>query len=116
MDVEVNRGHMSNWKAIARYMGAGDETDTPRDGLLSARSEWHALAIGLAVGGAHGTIGSEYTAYMVVAVLAAALELEIIEEFFLDGIPDEHPLADLRAQPWYAAGGLVLGYTVTIIL
>lgn len=33
-----------------KYIGAGPEEETPRDGALSSRAEWHATGLGLAVG------------------------------------------------------------------
>ncbi|MCU4716857.1 hypothetical protein [Halapricum hydrolyticum] len=80
---------------------ASSEAESDRDGLLSTRREWHALVVGLAVG--------------IVAGLTRRWELAGVAVAIVLGVRHAPGrLSQLRREPWYALGGLVLGIVATI--
>lgn len=90
---------------IVRFLkqsAAPSESDSTRDGLLSYSSEWHALTVGLAVGLVAGLSGSWQ-----LAVVAVAITLG------LRAAPG--PLGQLRHEPWYALGGVVIGLGLSLL-
>jgi len=70
-------------------------------GMLSYAVEFHALTLGLAVGIAAGlTQRWEFVGIAVAIILGVR------------GAPGR--LSQLRQEPWYALGGLVIGIIITI--
>ncbi|QSG06475.1 hypothetical protein [Halapricum desulfuricans] len=81
---------------------ASSEAESDRNGLLSTRREWHALIVGLAVG--------------VVAGLTERWELAGVATAIVLGVREAGgALQELRREPWYALGGLVLGIVATVV-
>jgi len=80
-----------------------DEDETERDGVLSTLTEWHALIIGLVVGGivAH-TQAWELGALFVAAAMGTKLDTPATKE--------------IRREPWYALGGFAASVGWYIIL
>lgn len=81
---------------------APTEADSERDGLLSYSKEWHALVVGLAAGLVAGLSGRWE---IVVAVVAMTLAIRAAPG----------PLKQLRKEPWYALGGVVIGVGSAVI-
>ena len=82
---------------------APSESKSKRDGLLSYAVEWHAVIIGLAVG-----VTAGLTQRWELAGIAVGLVLGI------RAAPGK--LSQLRREPWYALGGLVIGLGAGIVL
>lgn len=75
------------------------ESETARDGLLSTRREIHASVVGAAVGVVGAASGSvELLALFTLATLGAKL--------------GSRHLGDIRKEPWYALGAMLLGLVV----
>jgi len=73
-----------------------DERETERNGVLSTLDEFHALIIGLVVGGVVILSGSwELAALFVAGVLGTKLS--------------KVPLETVRKERWYALGGFAIG-------
>ena len=82
---------------------APTESDSARDGLLSYAVEWHALIIGLATG--------------VVTALTRRWELAgVVVAIVLTVRAAPGKLSQLRREPWYALGGLVIGIGIGLIV
>jgi len=82
-----------------------DESETDRDGPLSTLTEWHALILGLAVGAVSGLTGR----YELAAVaVACALGLRVSEH--------SPAIAELRKEPWYFAGGLLVTLAIALVV
>jgi hypothetical protein len=77
------------------------ESESERDGLLSYAVEWHVLIVDLAVGMVAGLTGCWELAGVAVAIVLG-----------VRSAPGR--LAQLRREPWYALGGLVIGLFLTI--
>lgn len=84
------------------------ESDTTRDGFLSYAAEWHALVIGLSAGLVAGWSGRTDLA---IAVIAAALGGSAVEAG-KRRLAGEGVIRDVSAEPWYAAGGVIVGFLV----
>lgn len=76
------------------------EEETSRDGFLSYAVEWHALAVGLAAGLAAGATGSFEILGVIVAVTVGIRAAPV------------KPLRQLKREPWYALGGVVIGFLI----
>lgn len=83
------------------------ESDTARDGLLSYASEWHAAILGLGFGAAGGWLGQPEVAGVGIAV---ALGLGAAKRV------SQTVAGELRREPWYAVGGVLLGYAPAVVL
>jgi len=90
-------------KRAIGQMTAPSESESARDGLLSYAVEWHALTLGLAVGLAAGL-----TQRWELVGIAVAIVLGV------RAAPGK--LSQLRREPWYALGGLVIGIVATIAM
>jgi hypothetical protein len=77
---------------------APTESDSARDGLLSYAVEWHALTVGIAVGFVAGVTGRWELAGIAVGIVLG-----------VRAAPAPKKLRQLRREPWYALGGLVIG-------
>lgn len=87
------------------------EQDTKRPGFLSYAGEWHALAVGLAAGLAAGTTGRWELA---AAVVAVALGMQAGKVKGAD--PSVAMVGEVRSEPWYALGGVVIGSVAGLVL
>lgn len=85
---------------LLKYLGGGSEDETPRDGLLSSRREWHALVLGFFAGFIHGYIQSEQTRNLLVTAAAIILGSKTV---------NRGKLKQIQSEPWYAAAGIVVG-------
>jgi|GEM_PF-3270785 len=88
-------------KQAIGQMTAPSESESERDGLLSYAVEWHALILGLAVGLAAGL-----TQRWELVGIAVAIVLGV------RGAPGR--LSQLRREPWYALGGVVIGVALSV--
>lgn len=87
------------------------EGDTARGGFLSYAGEWHSLAVGLAAGIGAGTTGRWELA---AAVVALALGLQSGK---MTGADPSAPLVgEVRREPWYGLGGVVIGIAAGVLL
>lgn len=131
-----------------RWIGlVKSEDQSPRDGALSTLREWHALIIGVAVGGIDTLYQTPETQFAVVVVAAVALGLkkEAIKEFCItcvSGVKERLPYVggedcgckgeedegedddvfldskagrEIRKEPWYTLGGLVVGLSPQLV-
>lgn len=80
------------------------EAGTERDGVLSYAGEWHALVVGFAVGFAAAVTGRWELAGV---LAAAALGVE-------GGKRSGKAFGEVRSEPWYALGGLVVGVPIGV--
>lgn len=85
-----------------------EEEDTERDGFLSYAGEWHALAVGLAVGLVASVTGRWALAGVVVAAALGVSASKRVER-----LP---ALGEVRREPWYALGGLAIGAAVGFVV
>jgi len=73
------------------------------NGALSTRSEWHAFILGIGAGLATLLSGSPWPAVVVLGMALGAFVLP-------------HPkLRELRREPWYAVGGVLIGLAPRIV-
>jgi hypothetical protein len=87
------------------------EDATERNGVLSSQTEVHALVLGLGAGVIGIATGNPI---LLAAVVAIALGVEIGR---LSGDTDEIPAAgEIRKEPWYALGGVLVGYFIGTLL
>lgn len=100
------------------------EADTERNGFLSYAGEWHALTIGLSVGAASAIVGKPEIAAAVVLVAVgfkpAAALLHAGKAVTLAALGQTTGpnalVEDLRREPWYAGGGVVVGYSLALVV
>lgn len=85
---------------------AQTESDTARDGLLSYRSEWHALTLGVAIGLAMLVPSANLRRVVWYAIGIETLEAE----------KRSKALREIRKESWYALGGVVLGVLLGVVL
>jgi hypothetical protein len=81
---------------FVRGATAPSESDSARNGLLSYAVEWHAVIVGFAVGLVAGLTQRWELAGAAVAIILS-----------VRAAPGK--LSQLRREPWYALGGLLLG-------
>jgi len=81
-----------------------DEGDAEYNGPFSIFREWHAFTVGLATG--------------VIAAVTGRLELLAIVGGLALGLraAPTPPLRQLKAEPWYALGGVLIGYSIASLL
>lgn len=88
------------------------ESGTEYDGALSYAGEFHALALGLAVGFASIASGApQVAAGVVLATLGLRGSGHFARALAKIGkkTEDATALGELRREPWYAVGGVVIG-------
>lgn len=97
-------------RLIAALKDAASPTEdgSERGGLLSYAVEWHALAIGAAVGFAAVTTGQYQLAAGVIAVAFGLnrARTRVTEEVAFQ----------IRREPWYFVGGLALGGALAVLV
>lgn len=78
------------------------EASTDRDGAFSYATEWHAFAVGLAIG--------------YVAVLPAPrLARTVYAILGIEQPTRSKAMAEAKAESWYAAGGVVAGGLLGVV-
>jgi hypothetical protein len=82
----------------------GTESETPRDGVLSTLTEYHALILGCVVGFVALLTGA---LWLLVVFVAGALGMEAGRR---RGSSSRVPaFGEVTKEPWYGLGGLVIG-------
>lgn len=97
------------WANLLKRSDATSESETEFDGLLSYSTEYHAAVMGFAAGfGAVAPLPTEMK-----LALAGALGMDSLgpRKLFGDDT-NKHVAAEVRAEPWYAVGGLFIGYAL----
>jgi len=81
------------------------ESESSRDGVFSTRTEIHSFILSLGVG-----VSAFYVEMpmLIVGVIGLALGMQ----GFKSKVPVANPKAieELKKEPWYAVGGVLLGY------
>jgi hypothetical protein len=107
-------------KALLRFLrvhSRGKESETPRDGFLSYAGEFHALAVGIAVG-AYAGINDQPELFAAMIGVALGIKTgsaatkrikKALKETGSGGF--RNALAEVRREPWYTILGLGIGYT-----
>jgi hypothetical protein len=88
------------------------ETGTDYNGALSYAGEFHALALGLAVGFASIASGApQVAAGVVLATLGLRGSARFSRALSKIGKKKENStaLGEMRREPWYAVGGVIIG-------
>lgn len=85
---------------LRRLAGGGTEEETPRTGILSARSEWHALALGALIGLAVALTGR---AELLALTVPGILGIKRV---------NSQAIYEMRREPWYTAAGVVLMWVI----
>jgi hypothetical protein len=57
----------------SKWLGAGPESETPEDGLLSSRAEWHSLLVGASVGVITALAGGKDAAWLFIILAGIAV-------------------------------------------
>lgn len=85
------------------------ESGTDYNGFLSYAGEWHSLTLGLSVGGSSALTGSPEVAATTALV---ALGYKPASKMPNVGKKKEKAstVGEIRREPWYATGGIVLGF------
>jgi len=91
-------------KGVGKWIGAGSEDETPRDGTLSSRAEWHSVLIGLAVGAIIALTGGKDAAWLFIVLATVALGGKKVNVGHLQHVSDE---------PMYALVAAVVSFLVT---
>lgn len=87
---------------FVRSAGAGEESETDRNGFLSYHAESHAVGVGAGLGFSYGATGDKQYAGLLLSAAVAGLRGH------RDGAKSR-VLNDVRQEPHYALGGFVLG-------
>lgn len=90
-----------DWARLTAWIGGGTEEETPRKGLLSARSEWHALILGALIG---LTVSLTGRVELLALVVPAILGLKRI---------NSKSIYEMKREPWYTAAGILLMWVIT---
>lgn len=85
-----------------RQAGAGNESDTDRNGFLSYHAEAHAVGVGLGAGFMLTLSGDEKLLGLVLAAISAGLRGESTSD-------KSRVYEDIVSEPHYAIGGVVVG-------
>lgn len=90
-----------------KWLGAGSEAETPRDGVLSSQAEWHSFGIGLAVGFIVALTGGKDAAWLFIILTGIAFgtaEVNISQ------------LQHIKKEPYYALVSSVIGFLITAFI
>ena len=93
---------------IIRQAGAQSESDTDRNGFLSYHAESHAAGLGIAAGWAYAVTGNAQLLGVVLPAVTAGLRAKNKEYGKI--------LTDVKQEPHYAAGGLVVGWLLGLVV
>ncbi|TQQ81839.1 hypothetical protein [Halonotius roseus] len=89
------------------WFGAGSEAETPRDGFLSSRAEWHSLGIGLSIGFIVALAGGKEAAWLFVVLAGIALGVSKVSV---------GQLKHVQKEPYYALVASVASFLLTAFL
>jgi uncharacterized membrane protein YjjP (DUF1212 family) len=87
-----------------KWLGAGEEHETPRYGILSSRKEWHSFLIGISVGFITALSGGKDAAWMLIILAGIALGSKEVNIGHLKHI---------KREPVYALVGAVIAFLLT---
>lgn len=90
--------------SFLKWIGAGDEDETPRTGVLSSRAEWHSFGIGLSVGFIVALTGGKDAAWLFIILSGIA--------FGTAEVNVSH-LKHVQKEPYYALVASVIGFLLT---
>lgn len=90
--------------SILKWLGGGSEAETPRDGILSSRAEWHSFGLGLAVGFIVALTGGKDAAWLFIILTGLA---------FGTAKANIQQLKHIKREPYYALVASVLGFLLT---
>jgi len=93
--------------SIRDYLGGDSEEETPRDGLLSSRPEWHGAGIGAFCGLLVGLNGAKDGAWIMVLLAGLAFGTRKAQVGQLE---------DVNKEPAYALGAATLMFLVTVFV
>lgn len=92
---------------VGKWLGWGRESDTPRDGLLSSRAEWHSLSLGLAVGVIVAVVGGKDAAWLFIILSTIAFGGKKV---------NVGQLQHVRNEPIYALVGAVVSFLISVFV
>jgi hypothetical protein len=90
--------------SILKWLGGGSEAETPRDGILSSRAEWHSFGLGLAVGFIVSLTGGKDAAWLFIILTGIA---------FGTAKANIKQLKHIKREPYYALVASVIGFLLT---
>ena len=93
--------------SLLKWLGGGKESETPRDGILSSRAEWHAFGIGLSVGLIVAVVGGKEAAELFVVFAGIALGIAEV---------DVGQLKHVQKEPYYALVASMISFLLTVFL
>lgn len=91
-------------KDLGKWIGAGPEDETPRNGVLSSRAEWHSLLVGAAVGAIIALTGGKDAAWLFIILSTVAFGSQKLEVGHLKHV---------RREPVYALVAAVVSFLFT---
>ncbi|MFC7131647.1 MULTISPECIES: hypothetical protein [Salinibaculum] len=102
-------------KKLAYRLSRKTEKQTENDGFLSYAGEWHSLTLGLSVGGSSAITGTPEIAATVAMV---ALGYKGASAMPNVGKKKEKAsvVGEIQREPWYATGGVVLGFVGGLLI
>jgi hypothetical protein len=102
-------------KQLARRYSRKTEKQTEYDGFLSYAGEYHSLTLGLSVGFSSAVTQAPEVAATVVLV---ALGYKSASAMPNVGKKREKSsvVGEIRREPWYAAGGVLLGFAAGLVV
>jgi uncharacterized membrane protein YjjP (DUF1212 family) len=89
---------------VLKWIGAGEEHETPRYGMLSSRKEWHSFLIGISIGFISALSGGKDAAWMLIILAGIALGSKEVNIGHLKHI---------KREPMYALVGAVIAFLLT---
>lgn len=93
--------------SLLKWLGGGDEEETPRDGILSSRSEWHSLGIGASVGFIVAFVGGKDAAWLFIILSGVA---------FGSSKTNIKQLQHVKREPFYALVASVLMFLLSVFV
>jgi hypothetical protein len=93
--------------SLLKWLGGGDEEETPRDGILSSRSEWHSLGIGASVGFIVAFVGGKDAAWLFIILSGVA---------FGSSKTNVKQLQHVKREPFYALVASVLMFLLSVFV
>lgn len=93
--------------SLLKWLGGGDEEETPRDGILSSRSEWHSLGIGASVGFIVAFVGGKDAAWLFIILSGIA---------FGSSRTNVKQLQHVKREPFYALVASVLMFLLSVFV
>jgi hypothetical protein len=93
--------------SLLKWLGGGEEEETPRDGILSSRSEWHSLGIGASVGFIVAFVGGKDAAWLFIILSGVA---------FGSSKTNVKQLQHVKREPFYALVASVLMFLLSVFV